>query len=234
MPTKRNKTIRHKRRKSAPDPLADFSDLTDHQRKFLTAYANCGNITGAAELAKMTRQCHYRWLRELAPSYAEAFDSVREMAIESLEAEARRRAMTGSDVLLIFLLKAHRPEKYRDNHRVELKADPPSPPMSDEEIIGRIRQFVELAKARHAQKLAAAKASEALSMNRDGQPTPCEASVPPPDTVTEATAPDPIRSEPALVTPDPAPRRVELQYVARPRPRCESVFDVPERLWRKC
>jgi hypothetical protein len=37
-----------------------------------------------------------------------------------LEAEARRRAMSTSDTLLIFLLKARRPAVYRENARVEL------------------------------------------------------------------------------------------------------------------
>lgn len=59
------------------------------------------------------------------------------MGVVSLEAEARRRAMDGvdepvyhkgevvghvrkySDTLLIFLLKAHRPHKYRDNYKIE-------------------------------------------------------------------------------------------------------------------
>jgi hypothetical protein len=36
-----------------------------------------------------------------------------------LELEARRRAMTTSDVLLIFLLKALRPTIYRENVRLE-------------------------------------------------------------------------------------------------------------------
>ena len=36
-----------------------------------------------------------------------------------LEAVARKRAIIGSDVLLIFLLKGHRPEKYRERYQVE-------------------------------------------------------------------------------------------------------------------
>ena len=42
-----------------------------------------------------------------------------------LEAEARRRALAGSDGLLMFLLRAHRPERYREtlDLRVELRAE---------------------------------------------------------------------------------------------------------------
>lgn len=40
------------------------------------------------------------------------------MSVETLEDEAKRRALGGSDILLIFMLKGAAPEKYRD--RVEL------------------------------------------------------------------------------------------------------------------
>lgn len=51
-----------------------------------------------------------------------------EEAADVLEAEARRRATVGgSDVLLIFLLKGARPEKYRDRYEVR---QAPSPPKS--------------------------------------------------------------------------------------------------------
>ena len=43
-----------------------------------------------------------------------------------LEAVARKRAIVGSDTLLIFLLKAVRPEKFRDRYQVQhvAKVDP--------------------------------------------------------------------------------------------------------------
>ena len=42
-----------------------------------------------------------------------------------MEAEARRRAMAGSDLLLIFLLKGLKPEKYRERHDVTGKKSGP-------------------------------------------------------------------------------------------------------------
>ena len=102
---------------------------------FLAAYAETAVIAYAAEAAKVNRRQHYRWLKD--PVYAEAFAEAREIAIESLEGEARRRAVQGvaepvyykgevvgtiqkySDVLLMFLLKAAFPEKYREHHRHE-------------------------------------------------------------------------------------------------------------------
>jgi hypothetical protein len=101
----------------------------------LAAYARTGNIAAAARAAKCHRSQHYEWLHD--PAYAEAFLAAQEEAVEALELEARRRAEKGvvkpvyyqgevcgtvreySDTLLIFLLKAARPERYRDNARIE-------------------------------------------------------------------------------------------------------------------
>ena len=39
---------------------------------------------------------------------------------DDLEAEAFKRAREGSDALLMFLLRAHRPERYRDRQVIEV------------------------------------------------------------------------------------------------------------------
>jgi hypothetical protein len=52
---------------------------------------------------------------ESDPDFAAAFDAAVEEAVEELEQIARDRAKKSSDLLLIFLLKAHRPEKYRES-----------------------------------------------------------------------------------------------------------------------
>jgi hypothetical protein len=46
--------------------------------------------------------------------FAAAWDEAIEEARDLLQAEAWQRALKRSDVLLIFLLKAYRPEKYGD------------------------------------------------------------------------------------------------------------------------
>jgi hypothetical protein len=106
------------------------------QRAFLTAYATCGVISRAAEAAGIARQTHYDWMNN-DPEYVEAFKQAEEEAAESLEAEARRRALEGweepvyykgrvvgsvrkySDTLLMFMLKGAKPEKYKE--RAEVK-----------------------------------------------------------------------------------------------------------------
>ena len=61
------------------------------------------------------------WLHKDS-EYATKVDQAMEEAVDVLEAVARKRAIVGSDVLLIFLLKGHRPEKYRERHEVQHKA----------------------------------------------------------------------------------------------------------------
>ena len=109
--------------------------LVPKQKAFLVAYALCGNVRAAARLARCARSQHYWWLNQ--PAYAEAFAEAHAEACDALESEARRRAVKGvrkpvfyqgticgsvceySDTLLIFLLKAALPEKYRDNVKTE-------------------------------------------------------------------------------------------------------------------
>src|SRR5262245_44503007 len=124
-----DESLRHKRRQQRSatrppeatprEPLLSAAALSVNQRKFLNAYALHGNITKAAELAGLTRQSHYKWLPD--PHYAAAFEEASEVAIDLLVNEARRRAMGGSDTLLIFLLKGLRPKTFRDNHHLTLK-----------------------------------------------------------------------------------------------------------------
>lgn len=106
-----------------------------NQRAFLVAFAELGNITAAARSVGIDRRSHYDWLRS-DPAYPDLFAEAEEQAIESLEQEARRRAVHGteepvfwkgeqvggvrkySDTLLIFLLKGARPERYRERFDV--------------------------------------------------------------------------------------------------------------------
>lgn len=114
------------------------------QTRFLAAYGITACVSHAADAAKVSRKLHYAWLQEDL-TYPARFAVAHEEAVQVLEAEARRRAIQGmrrfkfhngkpvmvtnqatgelehyfeeerSDLLLIFLLKSARPEKYRDN-----------------------------------------------------------------------------------------------------------------------
>ena len=98
---------------------------------FLAQLAATGNVSIAAEKADIDRTHTYNW-RYKHEDFAAQWDEAMQVAVDALEAEARRRAVEGvdepvyykgqlvdtikkySDTLLITLLKAHRPEKFRE------------------------------------------------------------------------------------------------------------------------
>lgn len=79
---------------------------------FLDKLAEHGSVTKAAKQAHISRMTAYR--ERLADAeFAAAWDVAKDRGIDALEDEAIERAFAGSDVLLMFRLKAERP-KYRD------------------------------------------------------------------------------------------------------------------------
>ena len=85
----------------------------------LRAYAECGTVAGAARAAGVSRQTFYTWM-ESDSEFAAALVDCRATLADELEDEAIRRAKKGSDSLLMFLLRAHRPERYREKHVIEV------------------------------------------------------------------------------------------------------------------
>lgn len=83
------------------------------QRAFLAALENTGSITAGAEAAKISRITAYRE-RQNDPEFSRLWDEALDMAADTLEDEARKRAFAGSDVLLMFLLKGLRPQRWRE------------------------------------------------------------------------------------------------------------------------
>lgn len=144
MPSKRSapKPTPNPTRKKGRKPAA----APDWRPVFLKALAETGNVSAAARKAAIHRDTAYAArpdpLAEVADpeaiAFGKAWDAAIEVAIDALEEEARRRAVEGtlepvgwyrgvqggtvrrySDTLLIVLLKAHRPEKYRELVRAE-------------------------------------------------------------------------------------------------------------------
>lgn len=106
------------------------------RREFVAALRESANVRSAAAAAGIDRQTAYNWRKEL-PDFARAWDDAIEDAIDTLEVEAIRRARDGvtkpvyqqkehvgdvqeySDTLMVVLLKAHRPAKYRERVEVD-------------------------------------------------------------------------------------------------------------------
>ena len=115
----------------------------ERQQRFLKALAETGIVRTAAEIAGTSRTRVYE-LRKQDTAFASAWEEAEEQAADALEAEAWRRAVLGvqeplvssgkvvrdddgqpiairrySDTLMIALLKARRPERFKDRAVVE-------------------------------------------------------------------------------------------------------------------
>jgi len=116
---------------------ATLSPRVRHRKKgvFLASFEVLGNISAACRAAEIDRDTYRYWI-EHDEQFAFACNVASQVATEHLEEEAYRRAVSGttsetpiyyqgkelgatvrteySDTLLIFLLKARAPHKYRD------------------------------------------------------------------------------------------------------------------------
>ncbi len=110
---------------------------------FLADLSESGSVSHACTAAGMARWTAYR-LRDRHPTFAQAWEEAVSAAIGRMEEEARRRAVDGtdepvfymgdevgairrySDVLLMFLMKAHKPAMYREKTIIE-GGDPTKP-----------------------------------------------------------------------------------------------------------
>lgn len=108
----------------------------DWKPAFLEALEQTGMVTEACKVAGVGRRTVYDH-RQRDEEFALAWADVEEITTERMEREAQRRAVEGtdkpvfqqgvevgrireySDTLLIFMLKARRPDRYRENVKVE-------------------------------------------------------------------------------------------------------------------
>ena len=122
--------------------------------KFLSVLADTANVSAAAKAVGISRQAIYK-TRSNDAEFAAEWDDVIETVIDNMESEVFRRAVKGtdkpiyyqgeqvttvkeySDALLMHLLKAHRPEKYRAKYHE-------APPLPDGGEQGGV-QFIDVA-----------------------------------------------------------------------------------------
>lgn len=118
----------------------DLADKLTVEKKaqFVKLLRDGATIVLAADEIGVSRTCLYEH-RQNDEDFAAAWDVAYEQGTDALEAEAERRALRGvsepvfhrgeivghvqkySDILLIFLLKARRPDKFRENIDVSNK-----------------------------------------------------------------------------------------------------------------
>lgn len=117
--------------------MTQLTPKKDWQEIFLSRLRKSPNVAAAARAAGYSRQWMYE-LRDQDEAFAKAWDEALAEAMDVAEGEIYRRAVRGvvrkvfykdqeidrvreySDTLLIFLAKAHRPEKYRETTNTNL------------------------------------------------------------------------------------------------------------------
>lgn len=116
--------------------MANRTKMTNRARgTFLEILRETANVTESAAAAGVSRTCAYEH-RDNDPGFAAEWDSALDEATDKLEREARRRAIDGweepvfhqgkecgrvrkySDRMLEILLKAHRPEKFKERAEI--------------------------------------------------------------------------------------------------------------------
>ena len=117
----------------------------ERKRKFLEILADRGDLRAAAQGAGVSLRSVLRWRREDS-SFAASLEDAEEVAVLELAAEARKRALEGSDRLLIFLLSSLAGDRFgfgayrRWTRQAELDT---AHPLSPEELAASIRRAAE-------------------------------------------------------------------------------------------
>lgn len=125
------------KKKATPKPKMARKNRTATRARFIETLELSANVGRACEAANISRSTAYKW-REEDQEFAAAWEQAVENAIDRLEEEAWRRAFEGADRPVIYkgeitetfkehsdrlmecLLRANRPEKYRERSQVEL------------------------------------------------------------------------------------------------------------------
>lgn len=92
--------------------VTDVTPEKKWRERFLEKLSDHGSVTKAAKQVRISRMTAYRE-RALDADFASQWDVAKDRGIDALEDESIDRAFAGSDILLMFRLKAERP-KYRD------------------------------------------------------------------------------------------------------------------------
>ena len=163
---------------------------TDQQRAtFLVRLAETGNVSDAARRAAVPRSGAYA-LRLADEEFALQWAEAQGQAVDALELEARRRAVEGveqpvlyagkpvhddlgdpvtvrhySDRLLELLLKARRPESFKQTDEAQ---DADFAPLDDDERVRRIMWLLEQARDRQAGQAAGGRLGTAPGTAEDG------------------------------------------------------------------
>lgn len=98
----------------------------EHEAKILGKLARGWSVTAACKAAQIGRRTYYDW-RAIDEEFAARCDDALEMGTDLLEDSTTRQALAGNTSLMVLLLKARRPLKYRDRLLAEHTGDEGGP-----------------------------------------------------------------------------------------------------------
>ena len=128
--------------------MANRKRLTKSKRgQFLTILKDCGTVTAAAKAIGITRQAAYL-AKHKYPTFALEWEQAIESATDKLVEVAVERASkaNGSDALLMFLLRGHRPSVYAPERSPEAPPTADSPDLNVIETARQVCLTLEVAK----------------------------------------------------------------------------------------
>lgn len=101
---------------------------------FLDHLREMPNVSRAARLTGRSRNVFYE-MREEDPDFSRDWDTAVTEGVEHLEEKAWARAEETSDVLAMFLLRAHKPRMYRERLDVTSGDETLQPPVTMIEVV---------------------------------------------------------------------------------------------------
>ena len=128
--------------------MANRKRLTKSKRgQFLTILRDCGTVTAAAKAIGITRQAAYL-AKDKYPTFALEWEQAIESATDKLVEVAVERASkaNGSDALLMFLLRGHRPSVYAPERSLETPTATDKPILNVIETARQVCLTLEVAK----------------------------------------------------------------------------------------
>jgi hypothetical protein len=108
------------------------------QEAFLSAFRNSGNIRASCKDAGVSRSMVEYW-KKTDEEFKDALASAQADAVDVVAAEVLRRALTGSDILLMFLAKKLDPS-FRDNAKWQIQGDGSNQPTEVRLVYGAAKK----------------------------------------------------------------------------------------------
>jgi type IV pilus biogenesis protein CpaD/CtpE len=146
-----------------PEPPGVLNGLTNEERveEFLRMLGEGVKVRNAATACALHWSNLYK-RRGKDPVFAKRWEDAQRVKVGHLIQEAERRAMVGSDKLLMFLLTNYAPDKFKKASALEITNPDGSLNMSTEERAARTIAILEKARAAKAAKAAASNVDDLL------------------------------------------------------------------------